>query len=202
MRLDGFVNVVLCWELMLIITAIDGKSMHEKDKHDVFSVEGVEGRSIELQCPITVPLSQVYMVLWFKDNAGIPLYSVDVRDKISRQPAHWSAPEVFGSRARFNIDKSPASLLIKNLKRHDQGIYRCRIDFRTIQTQTYRYNLSVVVLPEQPVVLDRWGRHLNGTKLGPKEEGDDVVITCRVSGGKSSQVGTHPHTHTRYENHT
>uniref|UniRef100_A0A182Y5L5 Ig-like domain-containing protein n=1 Tax=Anopheles stephensi TaxID=30069 RepID=A0A182Y5L5_ANOST len=151
---------------------------------DVFSVDGVEGRNIELQCPITVPLSQVYMVLWFKDNAGIPLYSVDVRDKISRQPAHWSAPEVFGSRAKFNIDKSPASLLIKNLKRHDQGVYRCRIDFRTIQTQTYRYNLSVIVLPEQPVVLDRWGRHINGTKLGPKEEGDDVVITCRVSGGR------------------
>uniref|UniRef100_A0A182QB13 Ig-like domain-containing protein n=1 Tax=Anopheles farauti TaxID=69004 RepID=A0A182QB13_9DIPT len=153
-------------------------------KTNVFSVEGVEGRNIELQCPITVPLSQVYMVLWFKDNAGIPLYSVDVRDKISRQPAHWSAPEVFGSRAKFNIDKSPASLLIKNLKRHDQGVYRCRIDFRTIQTQTYRYNLSVIVLPEQPVVLDRWGRHINGTKLGPKEEGDDVVITCRVSGGR------------------
>ncbi|XP_062545829.1 nephrin-like isoform X2 [Armigeres subalbatus] len=40
------------------------------------------------------------------------------------------------------------------------------------------------VLPEQPVVLDRWGRLMNGTKLGPKEEGDDVVITCRVSGGR------------------
>uniref|UniRef100_A0A453Z0K3 Ig-like domain-containing protein n=1 Tax=Anopheles gambiae TaxID=7165 RepID=A0A453Z0K3_ANOGA len=183
MKTDGFVRV-LWWKLVLIINLIDGKSMHEKDKHDVFSVEGVEGRSVELHCPITVPLSQVYMVLWFKDNAGIPLYSVDVRDKISRQPAHWSAPEVFGSRAKFNIDKSPASLLIKNLKRHDQGVYRCRIDFRTIQTQTYRYNLSVIVLPEQPVVLDRWGRHLNGTKLGPKEEGDDVVITCRVSGGR------------------
>ncbi|XP_053677055.1 nephrin-like [Anopheles nili] len=183
MKAEGFVRA-LWWNLVLIINLIDGKSMHEKDKHDVFSVEGVEGRSIELQCPITVPLSQVYMVLWFKDKAGIPLYSVDVRDKISRQPAHWSAPEVFGSRAKFNIDKSPASLLIKNLKRHDQGVYRCRIDFRTIQTQTYRYNLSVIVLPEQPVVLDRWGRHLNGTKLGPKEEGDDVVITCRVSGGR------------------
>lgn len=143
MKTDGFVRV-LWWKLVLIINLIDGKSMHEKDKHDVFSVEGVEGRSVELHCPITVPLSQVYMVLWFKDNAGIPLYSVDVRDKISRQPAHWSAPEVFGSRAKFNIDKSPASLLIKNLKRHDQGVYRCRIDFRTIQTQTYRYNLSVI----------------------------------------------------------
>ncbi|XP_065089794.1 hemicentin-1-like [Ochlerotatus camptorhynchus] len=183
MKFNGFVNV-LCCKLVLIINLADGKLMHEKDKHEPYNVEGVEGRSIELQCPITVPLFEVSMVLWFKDNAGIPLYSVDVRDRVARQPAHWSAPEVFGSRAKFNIDKSPASLLIKNLKRHDQGIYRCRIDFRTIQTQTYRYNLTVIVLPEQPVVLDRWGRLMNGTKLGPKEEGDDVVITCRVSGGR------------------
>ncbi|XP_055540205.1 uncharacterized protein LOC129726939 isoform X1 [Wyeomyia smithii] len=183
MKFNGFVNV-LCLKLTLIINLANGKLMHEKDKHEPYNVEGVEGRSIELQCPITVSLTEVSMVLWFKDNAGIPLYSVDVRDRISRQPSHWSAPEVFGSRAKFNIDKSPASLLIKNLKRHDQGVYRCRIDFRTLQTQTYRYNLTVIVLPEQPVVLDRWGRLMNGTKLGPKEEGDDVVITCRVSGGR------------------
>ncbi|XP_058819211.1 hemicentin-2-like [Topomyia yanbarensis] len=183
MKLNGFVNV-LCCKLVLIINLANGKLMHDKDKHELYNVEGVEGRSIELQCPITVPLAEVSMVLWFKDNAGIPLYSVDVRDRIARQPSHWSAPEVFGSRAKFNIDKSPASLLIKNLKRHDQGIYRCRIDFRTLQTQTHRYNLTVIVLPEQPVVLDRWGRLMNGTKLGPKEEGDDVVITCRVSGGR------------------
>lgn len=41
------------------------------------------------------------------------------------------------------------------------------------------------VLPEQPIVLDRWGVQLNGTKLGPKQEGDDLMITCRVVGGKS-----------------
>ncbi|XP_038110464.1 hemicentin-2 isoform X1 [Culex quinquefasciatus] len=183
MKFNGFLNV-LCCKLVLIINLADGKLTHEKDKHEPYNVEGVEGRSIELQCPITVPLTEVSMVLWFKDGAGIPLYSFDVRDRMARQPAHWSAPEVFGSRAKFNIDKSPASLLIKDLKRHDQGLYRCRIDFRTIQTQTYRYNLTVIVLPEQPVVLDRWGRLMNGTKLGPKEEGDDVVITCRVSGGR------------------
>lgn len=29
---------------------------------------------------------------------------------------------------------------------------------------------SLTVLPEYPVVLNRWGRPLNGTILGPKEE--------------------------------
>lgn len=30
--------------------------------------------------------------------------------------------------------------------------------------------LLPAVLPEHPVVLNRWGRPLNGTILGPKEE--------------------------------
>ncbi|TDG44918.1 hypothetical protein AWZ03_008649 [Drosophila navojoa] len=125
------------------------------------------------------------MVLWFRDNAGIPLYSFDVRDTMAiEQPRHWSAPEVFGSRAKFHFDSQPATLEIKDIKRHDQGIYRCRVDFRTAQTQSFRFNLSVIILPEQPIILDRWGRQLNGTQLGPKQEGDDIVITCRVVGGR------------------
>ncbi|XP_055848345.1 uncharacterized protein LOC129913608 isoform X2 [Episyrphus balteatus] len=160
---------------------VGGKDSHVKTK----DIEAVEGKSVTLPCPIEAPLQDVYMVLWFRDNAGIPLYSFDVRDKLNtEQPRHWSAPEVFGSRAKFLFDTSPASLEIKDIKRHDQGIYRCRIDFRTSQTQSFRFNLSVIILPEQPIILDRWGRQLNGTQLGPKQEGDDIVITCRVVGGR------------------
>jgi len=64
-----------------------------------------------------------------------------------------------------------------------------------------------LVLPEQPIIMDRWGRQLNGSQLGPKQEGDDIVITCRVVGGKLSWLttkdelnlntpSTHTHTHT------
>ncbi|XP_030377819.1 uncharacterized protein LOC115626578 [Scaptodrosophila lebanonensis] len=148
-------------------------------------IDAVEGKSVSLPCPIAAPLDDVVMVLWFRDNAGIPLYSFDVRDKMAtEQPRHWSAPEVFGSRAKFHFDSEPATLEIKDIKRHDQGIYRCRVDFRTSQTQSFRFNLSVIILPEQPIILDRWGRQLNGTQLGPKQEGDDIVITCRVVGGR------------------
>ncbi|KAM7350992.1 sidestep II transmembrane protein isoform 1-T2 [Cochliomyia hominivorax] len=163
-----------------------GGSLSSKDAHvKTKDIEAVEGKSVSLPCPISAPLDDVYMVLWFRDNAGIPLYSFDVRDKMnSEQARHWSAPEVFGSRAKFHFDSQPATLEIKDIKRHDQGIYRCRIDFRTSQTQSFRFNLSVIILPEQPIILDRWGRQLNGTKLGPKQEGDDIVITCRVVGGR------------------
>ncbi|XP_033150043.1 neural cell adhesion molecule 1-A, partial [Drosophila busckii] len=158
-----------------------GKDAHVKTK----DIDAVEGKSVSLPCPIAEPLNDVYMVLWFRDNAGIPLYSFDVRDSMAiEQPRHWSAPEVFGSRAKFHLDTQPATLEIKDIKRHDQGIYRCRVDFRTTQTQSFRFNLSVIILPEQPLILDRWGRQLNGTQLGPKQEGDDIVITCRVVGGR------------------
>jgi len=33
---------------------------------------------------------------------------------------------------------------LQDVKRHDQGIYRCRVDFRTSQTQSFRFNLSVI----------------------------------------------------------
>lgn len=41
--------------------------------------------------------------------------------------------------------------------------------------------------PEQPTILDKWGRQLNGT-VGPHEEGDDVILTCRTVGGHPQPV--------------
>lgn len=40
------------------------------------------------------------------------------------------------------------------------------------------------VLPEPPIILDRWGRIINRTTVGPMEEGDEIILTCRVVGGK------------------
>jgi len=45
--------------------------------------------------------------------------------------------------------------------------------------------LSIAVPPEQPTILDRFGRILNGT-AGPYEEGDAPYLTCRVTGGKQN----------------
>ncbi|KAI5746321.1 hypothetical protein M8J77_002321 [Diaphorina citri] len=37
--------------------------------------------------------------------------------------------------------------------------------------------------PQYPVVLDKFGRQLNST-IGPQQEGEEVILTCRVVGGK------------------
>ncbi|KAF9405416.1 hypothetical protein HW555_013835 [Spodoptera exigua] len=99
----------------------------------------------------------------------------DVRGKHLSEARHWSAPEVFGPRAHFSTSPPPAALLVRDVKRRDEGVYRCRVDFRNTQTTSFRYNLTVVVPPEKPVVVDRWGRVINTTTLGPHEEGDDEM---------------------------
>lgn len=38
-------------------------------------MEAVEGNGIQLPCPLVPPSrDKVHMVLWFRDDAGIPLY--------------------------------------------------------------------------------------------------------------------------------
>ncbi|KAK9884228.1 hypothetical protein WA026_005177 [Henosepilachna vigintioctopunctata] len=115
------------------------------------------------------------------DRKAILGSSFDVRGKPLSQARHWSAPEVFGSRAYFRTVSEPA-LVIDDIRRHDEGVYRCRVDFRNAQTRSFKYNLTVIVPPEQPTILDKWGRQLNGT-VGPHEVGDDIILTCRTVGG-------------------
>ncbi|XP_023711739.1 nephrin isoform X2 [Cryptotermes secundus] len=147
-------------------------------------MQAVEGKSVELPCNVTPPgHDKVYMVFWFRDDAGIPLYSFDVRGKPLSQARHWSAPEVFGSRAFFRTLSEPAQLVVEDIRLHDEGVYRCRVDFRNTPTRSFRYNLTVIVPPALPTIIDHWGRQLNAT-VGPHNEGDDVILTCRVIGGK------------------
>ncbi|XP_049827035.1 nephrin-like [Schistocerca gregaria] len=147
-------------------------------------VQAVEGRSVALPCNVTPPgHDKVYMVFWFRDDAGIPLYSFDVRGRPLSQATHWSSPEAFGPRAYFRTVSEPAQLVLEDVRLRDEGVYRCRVDFRNTPTRSARFNLTVIVLPEAPQVLDRLGRRLNAT-LGPLLEGDDIVLTCRVLGGK------------------
>ncbi|XP_065206080.1 synaptogenesis protein syg-2-like isoform X2 [Planococcus citri] len=147
-------------------------------------MEAVEGRSVQLPCDVSSPnpADKVYMVFWFKADTGIPLYSFDVRGMPLNQAHHNSAPEVFGSRAHFRTLSEPASLVVEDIRRHDQGVYRCRVDFRNSATRSFRYNLTIIVPPEKPTLYDRFGRQLNKT-VGPHDEGDDIMLTCRVIGG-------------------
>ncbi|XP_055902155.1 protein turtle homolog A-like [Eupeodes corollae] len=149
------------------------------------SVEGVLGRQAMLPCDIT-PMERddaVYMVLWFREGDGEPLYNFDVRGRQYGQAKLWSSPTAFGTRAYFSSTSHPAQLKIDNIKLSDEGVYRCRVDFRNSPTRNLKINLTVIVPPERPIIFDT-KRHERTNNVEAYNEGSDVILVCEVGGGR------------------
>lgn len=103
-------------------------------------------KQANLPCDIT-PIERddaVFMVLWFKGGEGEPLYSFDVRGRQFTQAKLWSSPHVFGSRAFFRTQSHPAQLLLDDIELSDEGMYRCRVDFRNSPTRNLKINFTVI----------------------------------------------------------
>lgn len=74
----------------------------------------------------------------------LDLFSFDVRSKTFGQAKLWSSPTMFGSRAYFSTAYHPAQLKVDNIRLADEGIYRCRVDFRNSPTRNLKINLTVI----------------------------------------------------------
>lgn len=51
---------------------------------------------------------------------------------------------MFGPRAYFVTVSKPAALTLDGVQLDDEGIYRCRVDFRTSPTRNFAINLTVI----------------------------------------------------------
>lgn len=71
-------------------------------------------------------------------------YSFDVRGRTFSQALTWSDPDVFGPRAYFVTLTKPAALTLDGVQLDDEGIYRCRVDYKTIPTKNFAINLTVI----------------------------------------------------------
>ena len=61
--------------------------------------------------------------------------------------SHWIDTNLFGhNRVVFDTSPGPskARLKIYNVSEADDGLYRCRVDFKASQTRTTRLNLTVI----------------------------------------------------------
>ncbi|XP_058813895.1 serine-rich adhesin for platelets isoform X2 [Topomyia yanbarensis] len=157
----------------------------DDDPVSTTTVEAVLGRTATLPCDITPDEvnDRVYMVLWFRESAGKPLYSYDVRGRQYSKALYWSETAAFGPRAYFVTVSKPAALTVDNIQLDDEGVYRCRVDFQNSPTRNHRINLTVTVPPHQILVYDASGRDVAGA-IGPLQEDDNLVLTCEVRGGR------------------
>ncbi|CAH1102842.1 unnamed protein product [Psylliodes chrysocephalus] len=160
-------------------------------KVPIVHMDAVVGDPVYLPCDISTvePGDQVLLVLWYREDLGTPIYSVDAREREFSMAERWSDENVFANRAYFMPEKQPAELGVDHIREADQAVYRCRVDFKIAQTKNSRVNLTVIVPPQKIVIHDETGKTLT-TVLGPYPEGASFVLRCDVSGAKPPPIVT------------
>nr|CAH0113502.1 unnamed protein product [Daphnia galeata] len=172
-------------------------------------VSVLSGRTAELPCDISPPpLDSLYLVLWYKNNSDFPIYKYDARrsrenyrqqqtqhdsqmlllqqqqeQQGQQQQQPTSAIASTASRVHFQFDSHPvALLLLNNVGDHDEGIYRCRVDFGRSPTRNVLVQLTVVVPPGKIRIIED-NRQVSSV-IGPYDEGAQLSLNCIVTGGE------------------
>lgn len=150
----------------------------------VRKVEAVLGKFGQLSCNLTSDIhdDRVALVIWYKEGKSTPVYSYDARDSKAVDGGSHHGINLDG-KFYFNTSSlNPATFSIANLTADDEGTYRCRVDFIRSPTKNTKVQLSVIVPPENLLILNEKGKHIPHYILGPYNEGSSINLTCISSG--------------------
>ncbi|GFV30862.1 uncharacterized protein TNCV_4012961 [Trichonephila clavipes] len=102
--------------------------------HEYYAVAG--GR-ISMPCNITAPSSDdvVTLVLWYKGDMKVPIYTLDARKGPIEKSKHFPSKQL-GRRVHFDLHVRNPGLTIDPVKGEDQGIYRCRVEYKSLIKRT------------------------------------------------------------------
>lgn len=105
----------------------------------------MSGGRAELPCDVNLTSGEddVSLILWNRDNSGSPLYSLDGRNGALNSAKHFPAAEI-SSRAYFNVSVIPSVLRIDGVEKHEEGMYRCRVEFKRSRTEQSDMLLNVI----------------------------------------------------------
>ncbi|XP_078035253.1 sidestep III isoform X2 [Augochlora pura] len=187
------IKLVISGYILAVVVYVNATGNWGKDDDLVatFEVSAVLGSTASLPCDIkpSTREDRVYMVLWFRDDAVKPIYSFDVRGRAFNEALNWSNSTVVGPRAYFMTVTKPATLSLNAVQLDDEGIYRCRVDFKNSPTKNYQVNLTVIVPPHQLLIYNSSGAEVEST-VGPSQVGVEFKLSCEVRGGKPTPVVT------------
>ena len=71
-------------------------------------------------------------------------FSYDARELAWNHGTRWSDEFQFGERAYFDLNNSPAALVVDDIRREEAGVYRCRVDFKSAPTRNTLVNVSLL----------------------------------------------------------
>ncbi|XP_003702634.2 sidestep III [Megachile rotundata] len=185
------IKLIISGYILAVVVYVNATGNWDKDDDlvETFEVSAVLGGTAKLPCDIepSTREDRVNMVLWFRDDAVKPIYSFDVRGRAFNEALNWSNSTVVGPRACFITDTRPATFSLGAVQLDDEGIYRCRVDFKNSPTKNFQVNLTVIVPPHQLLIYDSSGVEIKNT-AGPFQVGVEFGLTCEVRGGKPTPV--------------
>ncbi|RWS27434.1 protein turtle B-like protein [Leptotrombidium deliense] len=123
----------------------------------------------------------VVLVIWYREDMGIPIYTIDARSTHVTKAKHFSK-HFTDNRAMFNITFPFSFLRINPVIESDEGEYRCRVDFRRGPTVNRISVLKVIVPISEISIFDDNGEIME--TAGPYNEDTSVSLTCKVKGGR------------------
>ena len=112
------------------------------------------------------------------------VYTVDLRDVVSHYRDKSLQETTF-----FSIGEEEGTLDLHTVEPKDEGIWTCRVDFKSGPTRFSQVSLRVNSYPKKPVIVDNRGRVVK-RRLGPYKLGQTLVVSCSVLGGRPT-----PHCH-------
>ncbi|XP_077524712.1 cell surface glycoprotein MUC18-like isoform X2 [Amblyomma americanum] len=191
-HLRGLIAAMLLWRFAGLARAFDDEPLTEEPR---VHVVGVLGEKVALPCDMTPNTTddEVSLVLWYKDDSTTPIYSCDARRSRLAQ-AHHAPADWLGHRAYLRLEpgaEQQAALELYPVHEEDEGLYRCRVDFRKARTRNYEVLLKVILPPNEPIITDQNGEILPSKSIiGPYNEGDRLLLVCQVEGGSPPPVVT------------
>ncbi|XP_076348412.1 neural cell adhesion molecule 1-like [Tachypleus tridentatus] len=146
-------------------------------------ISGLVGEEVKLPCNITatLPHDKPALVLWYKDKLPTPIYTLDSRIGPLWQARH-SSSDGLATRAYLTTVNRPATLVIDQVTKEDEGSYRCRVDFNRARTRYTDSVLTVIVPPSKLIIKDHRRQPLKSL-IGPYNEGEPLFLMCEVKGG-------------------
>ncbi|XP_054711449.1 nephrin-like [Uloborus diversus] len=152
--------------------------------------QAVTGGEARLPCNIVIPKEPdvLSLILWYREAPKSPIYTLDFRKGPPDQAKHFPG-KTLTDRAHFETTEYPPTLKIKPAKVEDEGIYRCRIEYRRARTVTRPVKLNIIVPPQAVVIMDDRGQRLKRL-AGPYDEGAYLSLLCEAEGGNPSPIVT------------
>ncbi|XP_042222543.1 nephrin-like isoform X2 [Homarus americanus] len=143
----------------------------------------MEGKAL-LPCDVSTNLEDDHpvLIMFYSSDSGTPIYTVDLRSRRIPQPKHQPL-SVLKNRARFDMSLGKSGLDLETVWSSDDGLYRCRVDFKKSPTRNSRIYLTVIVPPDSVRILDINGNEKSST-IGPYVLGMTLTLKCVATGGR------------------